>query len=88
VLVEALSCGLPVVSTDCPVGPREVLAGGRYGELVAVGDWRAMADALERALQRRGAPEGVREYAGQFTEAAACAAYRRLFSALLAPSPC
>ena len=49
-LVEAIACGVPVVSTDCPYGPREILDGGRYGELTPVSDWRAMADAIERVL--------------------------------------
>ncbi|MGD9507907.1 MAG: glycosyltransferase [Geminicoccaceae bacterium] len=46
VLVEALACGCPVVSTDCPYGPAEILEGGRYGRLTPVGDAEAMADAL------------------------------------------
>ncbi len=52
VLIQALACGCPVVSTDCPSGPREILAGGRFGELVAVGDAKAMADAIDRTLDR------------------------------------
>jgi glycosyltransferase involved in cell wall biosynthesis len=52
VLVEALACGLPVVSTDCRSGPREVLDGGRYGDLVAVADPDALAVAIETALDR------------------------------------
>lgn len=50
VLIEALACGTPVVSTDCPYGPREILAGGRYGYLVPVGDADAMAQALDRII--------------------------------------
>lgn len=50
-LVEAMACGCPVVSTDCPSGPSEILAGGRFAPLVPVGDHRAMADAMARTLE-------------------------------------
>ena len=46
VLVEALACGARVVSTNCPSGPREVLDGGTFGDLVAVGDSEAIADSI------------------------------------------
>jgi glycosyltransferase involved in cell wall biosynthesis len=49
-LIEALYCRVPLISTDCPTGPREILQGGRYGVLVPVGDAPAMADGIERAL--------------------------------------
>jgi glycosyltransferase involved in cell wall biosynthesis len=44
-LVEALACGLPVVSTDCG-GPAEILEGGKFGRLVPVGDPQVMAEAI------------------------------------------
>jgi glycosyltransferase involved in cell wall biosynthesis len=50
VLIEALYCGLPIVSTDCPGGTREILANGRYGQLVPVGDLTALSQAILVAL--------------------------------------
>jgi glycosyltransferase involved in cell wall biosynthesis len=50
VIVEALACGCPVVSTDARSGPREILDGGRYGRLVPVGDFGAMGQAILQAL--------------------------------------
>lgn len=46
VLVEALAAGVPVISTDCPFGPPEILQNGKYGTLVPVNDPQAMADAI------------------------------------------
>jgi glycosyltransferase involved in cell wall biosynthesis len=50
VLVEALACGCPIVSTDCPGGPAEILEHGRFGRLVPVGDAAALGDALVATL--------------------------------------
>jgi glycosyltransferase involved in cell wall biosynthesis len=50
VLIEALYCGPPVVATDCPSGPREILAGGRYGSLVPVENATALAEAMDAGL--------------------------------------
>lgn len=47
VLIEALYCGPKIIATDCPSGPREILADGRYGSLVPVGDITALAGAIE-----------------------------------------
>jgi glycosyltransferase involved in cell wall biosynthesis len=65
VLIEALAAGAPVVATDCVSGPREVLADGRYGALVPVGDAAALAAAISAAVsapRRELPPEALRPY--------------------------
>lgn len=49
-VIEALACGTPVVSTDCPYGPCEILQGGRFGALTPIGDAKAMAAAIAAAM--------------------------------------
>ena len=51
VLIQALACDCPVVSTDCPSGPSEILNDGQYGYLVPVGDVDAMVKAMEAVLK-------------------------------------
>jgi len=50
VLIEALACGCPVVSTDCPSGPGEILAEGHFGTLVPMEDEQSLAKAIIRSL--------------------------------------
>jgi glycosyltransferase involved in cell wall biosynthesis len=54
VLIEAMACGCPVVSTDCPSGPAEILEDGKWGRLVPVGDMEALADAMAATLDETG----------------------------------
>ena len=65
-LTEALALGVPCVSTDCPSGPSEILAGGRYGPLLPVGDASAMTTAMLHTLRaprpRAELREAVAEY--------------------------
>lgn len=67
VLIEAMACGCPVVSTDCPHGPSEILDGGRYGPLVPVGDVKALAGAMIRQLDAPQPAEQLRSRARAFS---------------------
>jgi glycosyltransferase involved in cell wall biosynthesis len=63
VLIEALAVGTPVISTDCPSGPREILDNGRFGPLVPVGDAANMAQAILKTLQHPHSPEFLQQAA-------------------------
>jgi glycosyltransferase involved in cell wall biosynthesis len=67
VLIEALACGCPVVSTNCPSGPAEILENGKFGPLVPVNDPAALAAAIISVLQDPPNPERLRERAGLFS---------------------
>ena len=78
VLIEALACGCPVVSTDCPFGPREILEDGRFGTLVPVGDAEALASAMDRALMEPPGSVTLRERAAFFSTERAVDRYEEL----------
>lgn len=50
VMIEALSCGLPIVAFDCPTGPRDIIEDGKSGLLIPAEDVDALAKALERVM--------------------------------------
>ena len=75
VLAEAMACGCPVVSTDCPSGPREILDNGRHGALVPVGDVEALTGAMVQALERPASPESLRRRAASFSVQASAELY-------------
>ena len=51
VLIEAMACGLPCVSFDCPCGPRDIIQNGKNGFLIPPGDTDALADGIEKLIQ-------------------------------------
>jgi len=78
-LIEALTLGVPVVSTDCPSGPAEILADGAYGDLVPMNDSAALAEAIERVLSgsKKAAPA---EWLAQFDSNTITERYLELMS--------
>lgn len=66
VLIEAMEAGVPIVSTDCPHGPRDILRDGAFGTLVRVGDAAAMAVAMGQMLDDPTPPETLKARAADF----------------------
>ena len=82
VLIEAMACGCPVVSTNCPGGSAETLAGGTYGPLVPVGDPDALAAAIGAVLDAPRDSERLRRRAAAFGVDASVEAYLDCLRAL------
>jgi glycosyltransferase involved in cell wall biosynthesis len=78
VIIEALACGCPVVSTDCPYGPAEALDGGKYGKLVPVGDAAAMTAAIAATLAAPPPVDMLRARGAAFSADRAASAYLAL----------
>lgn len=78
VLVEALACGLPVVSTDCRSGPAEILENGRYGILVPVGDADALARGMAAAFAACHDRKALMQRAAEFAPSTAVEKYIQL----------
>ena len=83
VLVEALACGTPVVSTDCKSGPAEILDYGRYGVLVPVGDHEKLSREILNAINSRPDKKALRARGETFSVERATEAYLTLFRSLL-----
>jgi glycosyltransferase involved in cell wall biosynthesis len=80
VLIEAMGAGCPVVATDCPSGPDEILAAGEFGPLVPVGDAEALAGAIQARLDAPRDAERLRARAREFGADAAVDAYLAILS--------
>ncbi|MEO8977127.1 MAG: glycosyltransferase, partial [Casimicrobiaceae bacterium] len=88
VLIEALAVGVPVIATDCPSGPREILANGKYGVLVPPNDADALADAIMATLRSPPARHGsLDKWLEQFSVETSVKQHLDLFAASLAAPP-
>jgi glycosyltransferase involved in cell wall biosynthesis len=78
VLIEAMACGCPVVSTNCPSGPSEILDQGQFGPLVPVGDVEALANAMMETLDDPLPPDVLKSRASIFHIDNVLDSYRRI----------
>lgn len=78
VIIEALEAGTPVVSTDCPSGPREILRDGEFGYLVPVGDAAALAAAMTKSLRSTHDHASLKARAQDFSVEKAMHQYEKL----------
>lgn len=83
VLGEAMSRGTPVISTDCPFGPSEILADGHYGLLVPMDDPASMADAMALTLTRPRQSAVLMRRASEFSPEAIGRQYPTLFDTVM-----
>ncbi|MDD5433085.1 MAG: glycosyltransferase [Candidatus Pacebacteria bacterium] len=87
VLVEAMACGAPVISTDCQSGPNEIIENGKSGILASVRDEKALADAIIKLLndvnlKSRFSMNG-KEQSKKFTAAKSVPEYEKLFKEII-----
>lgn len=75
VIIEAMACGTPVISTDCPYGPGEILEGGKYGRLVPMGDVEVMSNAIAASLAEPVPTERLKARASDFSPSKSAASY-------------
>lgn len=81
-IVEALACGVPVVATDAPHGPREILRDGALGTLVPLDELCGLVDAMDSALDRPVDPARLQARAADFTTERAVARFAEVLAEL------
>ena len=88
VLVEAMSCGVPVISFDCKCGPKDIIQPGINGLLVPNGDIQALADAMMKVMEdeayRKMLSLNARKVVDTYSEQAVMAQWIRLFTSITA----
>jgi glycosyltransferase involved in cell wall biosynthesis len=87
VIAEALAVGTPVVSTDCPSGPAEILGGGKWGKLVPVGDHEKLAEAILETIENPPDREKLKERGRDFSLDRIGQQYLQLITELLEKRP-
>ena len=86
-LIQAMACGTPVVSTDCPTGPREILEEGKWGLLTPVGDASALATAVHQTLDDPLPSSGLKARAAHYSAQASIDGYAAVVADVLGLDP-
>ena len=88
VLVEAMSCGVPVISFDCKCGPKDIIQPGINGLLVPNGDIQALADAMMKVMEdeayRKMLSLNARKVVDTYSEQAVMSQWILLFTSITA----
>jgi glycosyltransferase involved in cell wall biosynthesis len=91
VALEALATGIPVLSYDCPVGPREIIDNGTNGHLIAPNDIDALAACMRRVIDEpahlRSLAVGTSRSRARFAEATVVDAWRALLTRVAVATP-
>ena len=82
VLIEAIACGCPVVATNCPSGPDEILDHGVYGALVPIENFQALAEAMLKTIENPPAKELLMKRANEYSTEKVVATYLSLLNSL------
>lgn len=82
VLIEAIACGCPVVATNCPSGPDEILDHGAYGSLVPIENSQALAEAMLKTLENPPRKEILIQRANEYSTEKVVATYLSLLHSL------
>ena len=79
IIVQALSCGTPVLSTDCPHGPFEILENGKFGTLVPMNNACLLAEAIPYALSKKWSFKKLQKRSLDFSSKSQTLKYLQLF---------
>ena len=82
VLIESMACGCPVVATNCPSGPDEILEQGKYGSLVPIEDSEALSKAMLETLENPLEKEILVERANKYSTDKVVGTYLSLLNSL------
>lgn len=82
VLIEAVACGAKCIAYDCPVGPSETLAGGKYGKLVKVNDLPGLTQAIRDEIDRDYDRAAIVEHGQTYTSENGFSKYEAVFEGL------